>query len=99
MVDKLIFVPEAEQDISEAYTWYENRRIGLGEDFLSCIDASIHALYRRPEMYPIVHENYHRILVRRFPYSIFYEYANATITIYSVFHNSRDPHKWRERLQ
>jgi len=30
MVDKLIFAPEAEQDISEAYGWYEEQRVGCG---------------------------------------------------------------------
>ena len=37
-------------------------------------------------------------LVRRFPYAVFYEYAEPTATVYSVFHTSRDPEKWRERL-
>jgi hypothetical protein len=27
-----------------------------------------------------------------------YEFANNTVTVYCVFHNSRDPQKWRERL-
>ena len=29
---ELIFAPEAEQDLAEAYNWYEGRRPGLGED-------------------------------------------------------------------
>lgn len=98
MTVKLIVAPEVEQDISEAYTWYEERRVGLGEEFLSCVDACIQAICRMPEMYATVYENYRRALVRRFPYSIFYEYVSNTVIIYSVFHNSRDPQKWRERL-
>lgn len=34
MAAELIIAPEAEQDIAEAYAWYEGRRTGLGE-FLS----------------------------------------------------------------
>jgi plasmid stabilization system protein ParE len=98
MVAKLIIAPEVEQDIGEAYAWYEARRAGLGEEFLSCVDACIQAICRMPEMYAIVYENYRRGLVRRFPYAVFYEYANKTVTVYCVFHNSRDPQKWRERL-
>ena len=41
MAAKLVVAPEAEQDISEAYAWYEDRRVGLGEKFLSCVDACI----------------------------------------------------------
>ena len=98
MAAKLIVAPEVEQDIAEAYGWYENRRVGLGEEFLSCVDACIQAICRTPEIYSPVYENYRRGLVRRFPFSIFYEYANKTVTVYCVFHNSRDPQKWRERL-
>ena len=93
----MIFAPEAERDIIEAYGWYEQRRFGLGEEFLSCVDASIQSIYRMPEMDGIVHEKYRRCLVRRFPYSIFYEFTNNIITVYSVFHNSRDPQKWQEK--
>jgi hypothetical protein len=32
---ELIIAPEAELDIAEAYMWYEVRRSGLGEEFLS----------------------------------------------------------------
>jgi hypothetical protein len=49
-------------------------------------------------MHALVHENYRRGLVRRFPYSVFYEYANDTVTVYCIFHHSRDPGKWRRRL-
>lgn len=98
MAVKLIIAPAIEQDISEAYAWYEERRVGLGEEFLSCVDACIQAICRMPEMYAVVYENYRRAFVRRFPYSIFYEYTSNTVTVYCVFHNSRDPQKWRERL-
>lgn len=56
MAVKLIIAPEVEFDIIEAYTWYEERRAGLGEEFLSCIDACIHAICRAPELYAVVHQ-------------------------------------------
>ncbi len=98
MAAKLIMAPEAEQDVADAFGWYEGRRPGLGEEFLSCVDACIQAIRRAPEMHSVVHETYRRALVRRFPYAIFYEHAGETVTIYSVFHTSRDPDKWRQRL-
>jgi plasmid stabilization system protein ParE len=98
MAAKLITAPESETDLAEAYNWYEGRRIGLGEEFLGCVDACIEAILRTPEMYTPVHENYRRGLVRRFPYAVFYEYVEGTVTVYGVFHTSRDPDKWRQRL-
>ena len=75
MAAELVIAPEAEQDVTEAYAWYENRRPGLGEEFLSSVDACAEAICRTPEMHGVVHENYRRSLVRRFPYAVFYEYA------------------------
>jgi hypothetical protein len=54
MAVKLIVAPEVEQDVAEAHAWYEGRRIGLGEEFLSCVDACIEAIRRTPEMYGMV---------------------------------------------
>ena len=98
MAAELIIAPETEQDIAEAYAWYEGRRTGLGEELLSCIDACIEAISRTPEMHAAVHEDYRRGLVRRFPYAVFYKYAEGVVTVYGVFHTSRDPNKWRQRL-
>jgi len=98
MAAKLAIAPEAELDIAEAYVWYEGRRVGIGEEFLSSVDACIQSIRRQPEMYPIVHEGYRRALIRRFPYAVFYEHDGTTVTVYSVFHTSRDPAKWRQRL-
>jgi len=49
-------------------------------------------------MYPVVHEGYRRSLTRRFPYAVFYETSDETVTIYAVFHTSRGPDRWRQRL-
>jgi plasmid stabilization system protein ParE len=98
MAAELILAPEAQRDIDEAYAWYERQRTGLGEEFLTCVDACIQAISRTPGMHRVVHENYRRALVRRFPYAVFYEATEDTVTVYCVFHTSRDPEKWRERL-
>ena len=87
---ELVIAPEAELDIAEACVWYEGRRVGLGDEFLSSVDAC---------NVPVIHDGYRRALIRRFPYAVFYEQSEATITIYAVFHTSRDPDKWRQRLR
>jgi len=84
MAAELIIAPEVEQDLAEAYAWYEARRVGLGEECLSSVDACVAAIRRMPEIYTIVHENYRRGLVRRFPYAVFYEYVAGTVTVYGA---------------
>ena len=90
---KLAVAPEAERDITEAYLWYEDRRTGLGEEFVRAVDACLESIRRQPEIYPVVHEAYRRALTRRFPYAVFYEYEGSIVTIYA-----RDPDKWHRRL-
>lgn len=98
MIENLILVPEALDDVAEAYVWYENRSVGLGDRFLDRVDECIDRIRRNPELYQQVHQDYRRAIVHRFPYVIFYEFRLDTITIYSVFHSAQDPRKWRERL-
>jgi plasmid stabilization system protein ParE len=98
MAVELVIAAEAEQDIGEAYSWYESQRIGLGEEFLSCVDACLHTVCRIPELHAVIYESYRRGLVRRFPYAVYYEYSADRVTVYGIFHTSRDPEKWRQRL-
>jgi len=98
MVPKLIIAPEVEQDLAEVSAWYESRRAGLGEEFLSCVDACISGIVRMPQMQAIVYKQYRRALIRRFPFAVFYEHDAGTVTVYAVLHGSRDPERWRRRL-
>ena len=98
MAAELIMAPEAEQDVAEAYGWYEAQRTGLGEEFLTRVDACIQAICRTPEMHATIHENYRRGMVRKFPYAVFCEHAAGKVTVYCVFHTSQNPDKWRSRL-
>ena len=67
MAAELIVAPEAELDLAEAYGWYENKRLGLGEEFLSRVDAAIQSIHCDPEIHRAVYENYRRMLMRQFP--------------------------------
>ena len=67
MAARLFLTLEADQDIAEAYKWYEDRRLGLGEEFLRSVEGCLHTIRRRPELSAPVYEHYRRALVRRFP--------------------------------
>ena len=49
----IIVRPEAENDLREAFFWYEDKRQGLGHDFLLQIDAGLSSIQRNPKIYPI----------------------------------------------
>ena len=98
MAVELIISPEVQQDLDEAYGWYEDRRLGLGEEFLTCVDACIQTICRAPDLFAKVHKEYRRALVRRFPYAVFYEFIDEKVTVYCIFHSSQNPNKWLKRM-
>lgn len=95
MIADLTFAPEAEQDIAGAYGWYETQRRGLGEEFISCLEARLEVVCRQPEMFPFILDDYRRALIRRFPFAVLYEFNDNSVIVYGVFHTSQDPTKWR----
>jgi toxin ParE1/3/4 len=48
---RVIVRPEAENDLNEAFLWYEDKRKGPGHDFLLLIDAVIRFISRNPNIY------------------------------------------------
>ncbi len=101
MTGSLLILPEAKGDIADAYLWYEDQSQGLGMEFLRCVEAALLSIQRTPLLYPIVHESYRRALIRRFPFAIFFEIEEdqSRCVIYSVFHSSQNPEKWRSRFR
>jgi plasmid stabilization system protein ParE len=99
MIKTVIYTPDADADVVEAYLWYESREPGLGEEFLRCVEACITMLQRHPLMHRIAVDSFRRALIRRFPYEIFYEPSSDQLTIYAVFQCSQDPEKWMSRLE
>ena len=98
MIETVVILREALNDVVEARIWYEDRSVGLGDRFLDRVDDCVDRIRKNPELYERVYKDYRRAVVHRFPYVVFYESSVNTITVYSVFHSAQDPKKWRKRL-
>lgn len=102
MAAELIIDPDADADVDvgRIYDWYEGQRIGLGEEFLSCVEACVAAVRRMPKAGRVVQGAYRRALVRRFPCAVYYDYAaeTNTVTVFVVMHTAQDPEEWQARL-
>jgi toxin ParE1/3/4 len=94
----LIVRPEAEEDINDAYRWYESQRIGLGAEFIECVETVFTAINKAPEIHGKIYGNIRRILVRRFPYGVFYIFKHGRIAILAVMHAKRHPRRWQNRI-
>lgn len=95
----LIVLPAAIRDLEEIRDWYNERDRGVGSRFLDEIDACFSRIIENPELAPRIYRDFRRALVRRFPYSVFYEFESDRILIYAVVHSARNPLVWRRRLR
>jgi len=95
---KVIIRPEAETDLKEAFFWYEDKRKGLGHDFLLHIDAGIRFISRNPNIYKSEYKGSKKHLVKRFPYKIIYLIEKETVFILAIIHTKRNPELIKKRL-
>lgn len=90
--------PEADTELVEAARWYEEQVRGLGREFLRAFRASTDALRRTPLLYPVAAGEARRLLLRRFPPSVFYEVHGSEVVILPCLHEARDPEEWQRRV-
>lgn len=94
----LIIRPEAQIDISEAYSWYDERNEGLGLQFAKITDACLESIRRNPQRYPRVYKHIQRALLKRFPFAVFFLVRSEAIIVVGCIHVRRSPRLWKKRL-
>lgn len=95
MIYALKIREEASIEIVEAYKWYEDKKIGLGEDFLKELDKAFKMLKKKPEIFQRKYRSFRSVRLGGFPFAVFYEIEVNAVVVYSVFHSSREPLSWR----
>jgi plasmid stabilization system protein ParE len=96
------FEPEASLELSHAASWYEDRRSGLGSDFLRAADRTIERLaqqrilgLRIPTLDPA--SAVRRVAIPRFPYQIVFEVVDEVVRVLAVAHDHQRPRYWGGR--
>ena len=95
----LHFIPEIEEDTLAGYFWYEDKAKGLGEEFLRTFYACVNEIPRNPLLYSKVHNEFRRLLLRRFPYAIYFRIEDKKIIVFGLIHCARNPHMIKTELQ
>jgi toxin ParE1/3/4 len=89
--------PEAEEDLKEAYSYFEQCKSGLGADLILCIEDSLSKISRNLDQDPKIHKTLHRALVRRFLYGVFYKIHGDIVIVFAIMHCPIKPNKWISR--
>lgn len=87
---KIRLLPEAERDLEIGADFYESQWPSLGSYFNDSLTADIESL----RLYAGIHETYrgfHRLLSKRFPFSIYYMLSDGCVDIYAVLDARQDP--------
>ena len=95
--------PAADEELTAAAQWYEDRSAGLGERFLDeCVGALL-AIERHPRRFAKARyrtsREVRRKLLDHFPYAAVYEVRAEECVVLAVAHARRRPGYWRERLE
>jgi toxin ParE1/3/4 len=101
---KLRVDPGAEEEAQQAAQWYEDRRPGLGVEFLAAVDEAVQRIANDPLAFAVLEtlseeSNVRRFLLKRFPYVVIYEVLPDEIRIVAFAHARRRPHFWKKRRQ
>ena len=97
MKRRVVFHPEAEEELNDSTSYYDAKSPGLGNVLLEDLERAIDQLIQYPESSPLVSKLVRRKPLRRFPYNIMYIVLPSAIRILAVAHQKRRPFYWRGR--
>ncbi|MEX2138845.1 MAG: hypothetical protein WD894_06260 [Pirellulales bacterium] len=95
---------EAHDELRATAEYYDDQRVGLGNEFLDAFERRMVEVVRSPERFARVTTRGLRLELRqaimeRFPYSVIF-YADVDgVAVIAVAHHKRRPNYWRRRLQ
>ena len=93
---------DAAAELGAAAVWYEERRAGLGLQFVAAVDRAVEHARSWPHSGAAVPElsgslDVRRLPVARFPYHLVYLLDDEAIHVLAVAHDHRKPGYWQER--
>ena len=87
----VVLAPRAENDIAEAFGWYQERNATAAAAFRAEVFETIDRLAEAPLSWPADDEGNRKRVVKRFPYTVWFEVLGSTVTVLAVAHHKRRP--------
>jgi len=95
---RLIVRPEAEADLLQAFSWYEDQQPGLGRAFMEEVSRCLASIEQRLLSFAVVDTPSRRAMTRRFPYALFFVVGEEVISVVAAFHMARNPEALSQRV-
>ncbi|MCP9934004.1 type II toxin-antitoxin system RelE/ParE family toxin [Cyanobium sp. Candia 9D4] len=71
------FLPEAVEDLLETQRWYSRLELALARDFAEAFAAAVERIRRDPRSFPLIYGQTRRLVLRRFPYAVYFREQGA----------------------
>ena len=91
------FHPAALREVENAQAWYEERSLFAASAFLREISTIVQRIRQAPDRYPSAEAGTRRVLLDRFPFTVYYRVKADTVTIVAIAHQKRRPGYWSSR--
>jgi plasmid stabilization system protein ParE len=82
--------PLAKADIEREARWYEERKPGLGDEFVEEVNRIIRVIGEQPFRYSIRFSQWRRANLSRFPHAVFYQVFDTEPVVFAVLHAKQD---------
>ncbi|MFZ5785200.1 MAG: type II toxin-antitoxin system RelE/ParE family toxin [Acidobacteriota bacterium] len=99
MKRRLRILPEAAEELTAAAEWYEERRPGLGVELIATLDGALEEILASPTTFAFWARDYRKLVVRRFPYVVFFRLVGDDVEVVAFAHARRRPGYWVERTR
>jgi plasmid stabilization system protein ParE len=96
-IEEIIVRREAQIEVQQAFDYYEEKSEGLGFEFMRSLDAALQSVKRNPASYQKIYQETRRVLLRKFPYALFYLAEETRIIVIAVLHQNRSEIDWIRR--
>jgi hypothetical protein len=86
----LSYRPEIEDDVCEAATWYDDKRAGLGDEFVAEYVSAIRRIQDNPLLFAIAKNGLRPCRLKRFSYIIHFRFDGSDILVVALMGGGRD---------
>jgi plasmid stabilization system protein ParE len=94
---KIEILEVAERDMQSSLRFYIRRSPALAVDYLSDFQNACERILFFPEAGTSLNAEIRRLLLKRFPFAIYYRMISETIEVIGILHTRRNPAIWKKR--
>ncbi|NLS95158.1 MAG: type II toxin-antitoxin system RelE/ParE family toxin [Planctomycetaceae bacterium] len=94
---RVVIASAAEDDFTEALTWYAERSVSAAEGFEAEFERALQTIREEPKRFPPCDDRHRFYLMRRYPFRVIFREEVERVVVIAVAHAKREPRFWEGR--